>query len=403
MKLLVDNTLVFKFLDFRRLRSSDATGIVQAVSNCLDEYSSNWKTKLVAFGADSAPVNLDIQNGAAVQLKADVPHLIAIHGCAHRLELAIRDSLKHCNLMSLADDVMENVYKMYHKSPLCWRGLQETGLALGLPVVKPIKLKGTRLIDYRKRALDVVLRIWPALAEHTSQVRLGRTAMRGRAVKLNSMILRLDVLMFMYLLQDPLVILARLSTALQKNTATIDSVLRSIKATKTELHKIGRQESSKKRIEKALSRVERDSPLEKPTVTTSSSSSDESETECAQTYSGDSDDPDAIPDDVNIDTKEGAPVHRGVHLKRPQKSIEQTCQAVQSHLSRVCNAVIGQVNERFASFAADRILSSLPVFSPQLWPDDSDDIDFGDEQIVFLSEHCNSSRETRIESFSLFV
>ena len=92
----------------------------------------------------------------------------------------------------------------------------------------------------------MVLRIWPALAEHTSQVRLGRTAMRGRAVKLNSTILRLDVLMFMYLLQDLLVILARLSTALQKNTATIYSVLRSIKATKTELHKIGREESSKK-------------------------------------------------------------------------------------------------------------------------------------------------------------
>ena len=135
---------MLKFLDFRPLRSSDATGIVRAVSNGLDEYSSNWKTKLVAFGADCAPVNLGNRNGAAVQLKADVLHLIAIHGCAHRLELAIRDSLKHCNLMSLADDVMENVYKMYHKSPLCWRGLQKTGLALGLPVVKPIKLKGTR-------------------------------------------------------------------------------------------------------------------------------------------------------------------------------------------------------------------------------------------------------------------
>ena len=70
-----------------------------------------------------------------------------------------------------------------------------------------------------------------------------------------------------------------------------------------------------------------------------------------------------------------------------QKSIEQTCQAVQSHFSRVRNVVIGQVNKRFASFAADRILSSLSVFSPQLWPDDSDDIEFGDEQIVFLSEH----------------
>ena len=80
--------------------------------------------------------------------------------------------------MTTVDTVLENAYKMYHKSPLCWAGLQETGRALDLSVLKPVKLKGTRWIAYRERALRVILHDWPILVQHTSQVRMGRTAMQ---------------------------------------------------------------------------------------------------------------------------------------------------------------------------------------------------------------------------------
>ena len=127
--------------------------------------------------------------------------------------------------MTLADEVMEGMYKMYHKSPLCCHRLQETGHALDSSVLEPVKLKGTPWISHRKRALDVVLHNWPALVEHTGQVRQGRTAMRDRAAKLNSTLLRFDVLVFLYLALDLLVIIGRQCRTLQKNTAIIATVL----------------------------------------------------------------------------------------------------------------------------------------------------------------------------------
>lgn len=43
------------------------------------------------------------------------PHLVGMHGCAHRLELAVRDTLKDVALMSRLDDILEQCYKMYNK------------------------------------------------------------------------------------------------------------------------------------------------------------------------------------------------------------------------------------------------------------------------------------------------
>ena len=205
----------FDFLVFRPLTRANADCILQTVCASLSEHCPTWKHSLVAFGADGAPVNLGCNTGVATKLRASVPHIVPIHGCAHRLESAIKDAAKQCSLLSSADDIMEHSFKVYHKSPLCWQGLKEKGNDLNLVVLKPTKLKGTRLVAHRKRALKVVLVNWPVLVQHTNDVRQGRTAMQGRATKLYKELTKPGKVIFLYLLYDLLVVLGRLSRTLQ--------------------------------------------------------------------------------------------------------------------------------------------------------------------------------------------
>lgn len=47
----------------------------------------NWESKLVAFGADGASVNLGKKAGLATLLRKQVPYLMDFHCLPHRLEL----------------------------------------------------------------------------------------------------------------------------------------------------------------------------------------------------------------------------------------------------------------------------------------------------------------------------
>ena len=48
---------------------------------------SDWQSKLVGLSADGAAVNMGVRFGTAKRLR---DHLVAVHCCAHRIELAIK-------------------------------------------------------------------------------------------------------------------------------------------------------------------------------------------------------------------------------------------------------------------------------------------------------------------------
>ena len=192
-------------------------------------------------------------------MRASVPHIVPIHGCAHQLELAIKDAAKQCSLLSSADDIMEHSFKMYHKSPLCWQGLKEKGDELNLVVLKPTKLKGTRWVAHRERALKVVLVNWPVLVQHTNDVRQGGTAMQGRATKLYKELTKPGTVIFLYLLYDLLVVLGRLSRTLQLNSATIETVRRAVLSAQSGLLELCNDKTIATRIEGVLTKTEQTS------------------------------------------------------------------------------------------------------------------------------------------------
>ena len=75
----------------------------------------NWKNKLVGFGSDGASVNM-AAGGLRGYLEADIPWVVVFWCLAHRLELSLKDALKH-TLFSKVDEMLMRMYYLYEKSP----------------------------------------------------------------------------------------------------------------------------------------------------------------------------------------------------------------------------------------------------------------------------------------------
>ena len=92
VRFLQDNLPVYRFVAVKALSKADAAGTVRAIVSALeaDCECSDWQSKLVGLSADGAAVNMGVRSGAAKRLQDEVPHLVAVHCCAHRVELAIK-------------------------------------------------------------------------------------------------------------------------------------------------------------------------------------------------------------------------------------------------------------------------------------------------------------------------
>ena len=77
-------------------------------------------------------------------LQDKVSHSVPVHCCVHRVELAIKDISTGVDLFKSLEAILVELYKLYHKSPFCWSGLQQVGEILQVKVFKPVKLVGTR-------------------------------------------------------------------------------------------------------------------------------------------------------------------------------------------------------------------------------------------------------------------
>ena len=134
VRVLQDNLPVYKFVAVKALSKADAAGTVSAVVSALETECerNDWQSKLVGLSADGAAVNMGVRTGAAVRLQEKVPHLIPIHCYAHRVELhvAIKGISTNVAFFKSLEDTLVELYKLYHKSPLCWSELQQVGQML---------------------------------------------------------------------------------------------------------------------------------------------------------------------------------------------------------------------------------------------------------------------------------
>ena len=89
----------------------------------IQDLSTDNCAKLVGVGTDGASANI-ARNGLKGLMEGEIPWLFWMWCLAHRLELAVKDALKH-TAFDLLDEMLLRLYYLYEKSPKKCRQLEE--------------------------------------------------------------------------------------------------------------------------------------------------------------------------------------------------------------------------------------------------------------------------------------
>ena len=155
---------------------------------------SDWKSKLVAFGTDGASVNIGA-GGLKGLMENEVPWTTFFWCLAHRLELALKDSLKTTYL----DEMLLRLYYLYEKSSKKCAQLDEAVQELRLcmeedvrPTCKdnrPLRACGTRFVWHKVSALGRVIDKYRTYLNHLTTISEDHTVKAAGREKLKGVLL----------------------------------------------------------------------------------------------------------------------------------------------------------------------------------------------------------------------
>jgi hypothetical protein len=79
------------------VKHAHAVGILNAIDDAVKDVGITqevWLSNVVCANFDGASVMIGEINGVAGRLKRHVPHIVVLHCVAHKLELAVFDTVK---------------------------------------------------------------------------------------------------------------------------------------------------------------------------------------------------------------------------------------------------------------------------------------------------------------------
>jgi len=205
---------------------------VQVVDVCFQDLGfEHWKKSMIGFGADGASVNMGKRQGVAALLKRDTCHLIDIHCLPHRLELSMLELQRECKFVQNVYDILHLVWKTYHYSPKSRRELDALGKELGLDVLKPRPVKGSRWLPHVSGALKVFIKPqkdgnitrdpaqYAAVLTHMEHLATAstNTDVKGRAKFIIKAMKTVSFVSFCHFLADLFEVLSKLSVQFQRN------------------------------------------------------------------------------------------------------------------------------------------------------------------------------------------
>ena len=130
------------FCSLHPVGKADAENITNAIMSGATKVLPDWQSKLVAFASDGASVMTGKKTGVVTRLKKDTPHLVGIHGMAHRLELAYKDAVKNNKLHQDLETLLMGLYNFYHYSPLNRSNLKAAYTLLDMAPLMPTRVGG---------------------------------------------------------------------------------------------------------------------------------------------------------------------------------------------------------------------------------------------------------------------
>ena len=186
---------------------------------------------MIGFGADGAAVNLGKRQGVSAILKREIFHLIDIHCLPHRLELSMLEMQRECKFVQNVYDILHLVWKTYHYSPKSRRELDALGKELGLDVLKPRPVKGSRWLPHVSGALKVFIKPqkdgnmsrdpaqYAAVLTHMEHLAPTSTNsdVKGRAKFIIKAMKTVSFVCFCHFLADLFEVLSKLSVQFQRN------------------------------------------------------------------------------------------------------------------------------------------------------------------------------------------
>lgn len=202
-------------------------GILDTVNSAFADVGiDQWKEKLVGMGSDGASVNLGRKRGVVDLLRQEVPHIVDFHCLPHRLELALLEMQKSCQLVSTVYEVLQFIWKTYHQSPKSIQEFQGIGTELGISVLKPTQVSGTRCLPHISRALKVLITpskdgsgqyaVVLVHMEHLSAT-CKNADIKGRAKFVSEKMKSVQFAAFCHFLADMFEIISKLSLRMQQN------------------------------------------------------------------------------------------------------------------------------------------------------------------------------------------
>ncbi|XP_077089675.1 E3 SUMO-protein ligase KIAA1586-like [Siphateles boraxobius] len=158
------------FFDLVELdQGTDAESLYNSLRNSLQVAGMDaafLRKNVISIATDGAAVLTGKQTGLIGRLKQDFPRLQAVHCLAHRVELAVNDSLKVVAGCNNLEYFLSKHYVIYHQSTKNARELEQAASELNMHILKIGKDFTIRWVASSFKTVKAVLKDFPVLAHH---------------------------------------------------------------------------------------------------------------------------------------------------------------------------------------------------------------------------------------------
>ncbi|XP_062615057.1 zinc finger protein 862-like [Saccostrea cucullata] len=218
----VDGVKQQRFLQFLNPKSTSSQDIYQSIIDCLEEFKINPK-KVIGITTDGASNMMGIRNGVCTLMKTISPDIIPIHCLAHRLELGIKDAVKHTMSKSYdrAMTLLIGLYYFYSKSPKQKKELKSMFEVLDMTCAIPTRVGGTRWVPHTVKAINIFRRSYAAITSQLDNASHKNPKAEGLAKLAHDA----NVVAYLLMLKDILAPVTKLSLYLQREDTTLGDAL----------------------------------------------------------------------------------------------------------------------------------------------------------------------------------
>ena len=229
MRYITEGTVAESFVGLEELPNETADGYMTALNSLSKRLELNLfdKEKTVGLATDGARTMLGSYGGVAAKLTAYIPHLVVVHCVAHRLQLAVMDSLKTVPFMQQVETTLRALYTYYHSSPKRLSQLKKTAAALEMQLLKLRDINAVRWVASKEQALQAFLQSWQVMVFHL-QDSSNEGSDAPKAKGLLKTICDFKFLKYCHFLYDFLTVLRPVSVMFQRESLMLSEIKPSV-------------------------------------------------------------------------------------------------------------------------------------------------------------------------------